>query len=137
MAGGNLFILGLFLMSMAVLNYAVEYDTIDWNYVDPATDTNFKIQNFAGKDLCAENNKGLCETDLKDAISKNYFQGQDLRACCEDAPDHKNICWVRRKKTIREKRRTTFELQMWLEGSKSVCRYANHTYDVQIPLFGK
>uniref|UniRef100_A0A8D8STU1 Uncharacterized protein n=1 Tax=Cacopsylla melanoneura TaxID=428564 RepID=A0A8D8STU1_9HEMI len=135
MASGNVCLLALFVCSMVSLNYAVKYDEIAWNDIDPYEDAKYNLQNLTGKNLC-DPNKKLCEVDAKDAIMK-FFNGEEVRANCEDCPEHKNICWLRRKKmfALATTKRTVWEMQIWLEptdGNRTHARFAEHQYEYSL-----
>uniref|UniRef100_A0A8D8YG96 Uncharacterized protein n=1 Tax=Cacopsylla melanoneura TaxID=428564 RepID=A0A8D8YG96_9HEMI len=97
----------LLIIPMFSLCTAVVYDEIAWGDVDPYTEINFHLQNLNGKNLC-DPDRNLCERDAKDAIKK-FFDGKEVRANCEDCPEHKNICWRKvqrkRKKKMKKRRR--------------------------------
>ncbi|KAL1459000.1 hypothetical protein WDU94_011019 [Cyamophila willieti] len=102
---------------------------VDWKDVDVGKDTWTGIKNFSGKDLCAEKR---CD-DLGMFVWNhfNYTGGRHFADCEPDKNlADRTVCWVRHKVTPPAGRidifKTSLEVQLWLEGTTSHCRYATH-----------
>uniref|UniRef100_A0A8D8PR78 Uncharacterized protein n=1 Tax=Cacopsylla melanoneura TaxID=428564 RepID=A0A8D8PR78_9HEMI len=84
------------------------------------------IREYLGKQLCGQDTKTCADFGRFVQLNTKYrgapFPGKLYSNCEKDKDINQNVCWIRFKNDDK----TDLEVQFWLDGGLTYCRYAFH-----------
>uniref|UniRef100_A0A8D8UPK5 Uncharacterized protein n=1 Tax=Cacopsylla melanoneura TaxID=428564 RepID=A0A8D8UPK5_9HEMI len=100
---------------------------VNWKPINVAANELWNgVRDFLGKDLCGKATKTCPDFGkfIKDAskYKGSPFPGTLYSTCETDKDLNKVVCWIRFKNDDK----TDLEVQFWLDGGLTYCRYAFH-----------